>query len=94
MIGARVGKERIDEIKNPELAMCRMQEPYGKKISQRSGSISGCAVSPFGRTSPTSGTTAGGSTSLESAILTNELRQAPSCLFERFVIPEPAQLRI
>jgi len=28
---ARVGKERIDEIENPELAMARMQELYEKK---------------------------------------------------------------
>ncbi|MCJ7616751.1 MAG: Bro-N domain-containing protein [Desulfobacterales bacterium] len=28
---ARVGKERIDEIENPELAMVRMQELYEKK---------------------------------------------------------------
>src|SRR5258708_3636316 len=28
---ARVGKERIDEIENPELAMSRMQELYEKK---------------------------------------------------------------
>jgi len=28
---ARVGKERIDEIENPELAMGRMQELYEKK---------------------------------------------------------------
>jgi len=27
----RVGKERIDEIENPELAMVRMQELYEKK---------------------------------------------------------------
>jgi hypothetical protein len=28
---ARVGKERLDEIENPELAMARMQELYEKK---------------------------------------------------------------
>lgn len=28
---ARIGKERIDEIENPELSMERMQEVYGKK---------------------------------------------------------------
>jgi hypothetical protein len=28
---ARVGKERIDEIENPELGMARMQELYEKK---------------------------------------------------------------
>src|SRR5258708_35502376 len=29
---ARVGKERIDEIENPELAMSRMQELYEKNV--------------------------------------------------------------
>ncbi len=33
---ARVGKERIDEIENPELAMARMQEHYEKKRYQLS----------------------------------------------------------
>jgi hypothetical protein len=28
---ARIGKERIDEIENPELSMARMQELYEKK---------------------------------------------------------------
>ena len=28
---AKVGKERLDEIENPELAMSRMQELYEKK---------------------------------------------------------------
>ncbi len=31
---ARVGKERIDEIENPELAMVRMQELYEKKVAR------------------------------------------------------------
>ena len=37
---ARVGKERIDEIENPELAMSRMQELYEKKGYLRFNPIS------------------------------------------------------
>lgn len=46
---AKVGKERLDEIDNPELAMGRMQELYEKRAIRKSGSTSACAVSQFGR---------------------------------------------
>lgn len=72
---ARVGRERIDEIENPELAMGRMQELYEKKgypkewIDKR---LRGIAVRQDlaeewkGR---------GASTSVEFAILTNEIME-------------------
>ena len=46
---AKVGKERLDEIENPELAMGRMQELYEKKATPKSGSTSACAASQCGR---------------------------------------------
>ncbi len=72
---ARVGKERIDEIENPELAMGRMQELYEKKgypqdwIDKR---VRGIAV----RQDLTGEwRDRGAATSLEFAILTNEIMQ-------------------
>ncbi|MDO8946666.1 MAG: BRO family protein [Desulfocapsaceae bacterium] len=72
---ARVGKERIDEIENPELAMARMQELYEKKgypkewIDKR---LRGIAV----RQDLTGEwQDRGARTSLEYAILTNEIMQ-------------------
>jgi DNA-damage-inducible protein D len=72
---ARVGKERIDEIENPELAMGRMQELYEKKgypkdwIDKR---LRGIAV----RQDLTGEwKDRGARTTLEYAILTNEIMQ-------------------
>jgi DNA-damage-inducible protein D len=72
---ARVGKERIDEIENPELAMARMQELYEKKgypkewIDKR---LRGIAV----RQDLTDAwKNRGARNSLEFAILTNEIMQ-------------------
>ncbi len=72
---ARVGKERIDEIENPELAMARMQELYEKKgypkewIDKR---LRGIAVRQD-LTDEWKGR--GAASSLEYAILTNEIMQ-------------------
>jgi DNA-damage-inducible protein D len=72
---ARVGKERLDEIENPELAMGRMQELYEKKgypktwIDKR---LRGIAVRQD-LTDEWKGR--GASTRLEFAILTNEIMQ-------------------
>jgi len=72
---ARVGKERIDEIENPELAMGRMQELYEKKgypkewIDKR---LRGIAVR---QDLTDEWKNRGASTSLEFAILTNEIMQ-------------------
>jgi prophage antirepressor-like protein len=72
---ARVGKERIDEIENPELAMARMQELYEKKgypkgwIDKR---MRGIAVRQ-GLTDEWKNR--GAASSLEYAILTNEIMQ-------------------
>jgi len=72
---ARVGKERLDEIENPELAMGRMQELYEKKgypkdwIDKR---LRGIAV----RQDLTDEWKArGAASSVEFAILTNEIMQ-------------------
>ena len=70
---ARVGKERIDEIENPELAMARMQELYEKKgyprewIDKR---LRGIAVR---QDLTDEWKSRGSSTSIEYAILTNEI---------------------
>ena len=70
---ARVGRERIDEIENPELAMVRMQELYEKKgypkewIDKR---LRGIAVR---QDLTDEWKNRGSSTSLEYAILTNEI---------------------
>ena len=75
---ARVGKERIDEIENPELAMGRMQELYEKKgypkewIDKR---LRGIAVR---QDLTDEWKDRGAATSLEFAILTNEIMQG-SC---------------
>lgn len=72
---ARVGKERIDEIENPELAMGRMQELYEKKgypkewIDKR---LRGIAVR---QDLTDEWRNRGASTSVEFAILTNEIMQ-------------------
>lgn len=72
---ARVGKERIDEIENPELAMARMQELYEKKgypkewIDKR---LRGIAVRQD-LTDEWKGR--GARTTSEYAILTNEIMQ-------------------
>jgi DNA-damage-inducible protein D len=72
---ARVGKERIDEIENPELAMGRMQELYEKKgypkewIDKR---LRGIAVR---QDLTDEWKDRGASTSSEFAILTNEIMQ-------------------
>jgi prophage antirepressor-like protein len=72
---ARVGKERIDEIENPELAMGRMQELYEKKgypkewIDKR---LRGIAVR---QDLTDEWKDRGASTSVEFAILTNEIMQ-------------------
>jgi DNA-damage-inducible protein D len=72
---ARVGKERIDEIENPELAMARMQELYEKKgypkewIDKR---LRGIAVR---QDLTDEWKTRGASTATEYAILTNEIMQ-------------------
>jgi len=72
---ARVGKERIDEIENPELAMTRMQELYEKKgypkewIDKR---LRGIAVS---QDLTDEWKDRGAATRLEFAILTNEIMQ-------------------
>ena len=77
---AKVGKERFDEIENPELAMGRMQELYEKKgypkewIDKR---LRGIAV----RQDLTDEWKARGvATSLEFAILTNEIMQGTFAL--------------
>jgi DNA-damage-inducible protein D len=70
---ARVGKERIDEIENPELAMGRMQELYEKKgypkewIDKR---LRGIAVR---QDLTDEWQNRGAQTALEYAILTNEI---------------------
>jgi len=72
---ARVGKERIDEIENPELAMGRMQELYERKgypkewIDKR---LRGIAVR---QDLTDEWKDRGASTSVEFAILTNEIMQ-------------------
>lgn len=72
---ARVGKERIDEIENPELAMARMQELYEKKgypkewIDKR---LRGIAVR---QDLTDEWKNRGAQTTLEYAILTNEIIQ-------------------
>jgi DNA-damage-inducible protein D len=72
---ARVGKERIDEIENPELAMVRMQELYEKKgypkewIDKR---MRGIAVR---QDLTDEWKNRGARNSLEFAILTNEIMQ-------------------
>jgi DNA-damage-inducible protein D len=72
---ARVGRERIDEIENPELSMERMKELYEKKgypkewIDKR---MRGIAVR---QDLTEEWKTRGASTSLEYAILTNEIMQ-------------------
>jgi DNA-damage-inducible protein D len=72
---ARVGKERIDEIENPELAMGRMQELYEKKgypkewIDKR---LRGIAVR---QDLTDEWRNRGAATSVEFAILTNEIMQ-------------------
>ncbi len=72
---ARVGKERIDEIENPELAMGRMQELYEKKgypkewIDKR---LRGIAIR---QDLTDEWKDRGASTKLEFAILTNEIMQ-------------------
>ncbi len=72
---ARVGKERIDEIENPELAMARMQELYEKKgypkewIDKR---LRGIAVR---QDLTDEWQNRGARTTLEYAILTNEIMQ-------------------
>ncbi len=72
---ARVGKERIDEIENPELAMGRMQELYEKKgypkewIDKR---LRGIAVR---QDLTDEWKNRGARTTLEYAILTNEIMQ-------------------
>jgi DNA-damage-inducible protein D len=72
---ARVGKERIDEIENPELAMGRMQELYEKKgypkewIDKR---LRGIAVR---QDLTDEWKDRGARTTLEYAILTNEIMQ-------------------
>lgn len=72
---ARVGKERIDEIENPELAMARMQELYEKKgypkewIDKR---LRGIAVR---QDLTDEWKNRGARSSLEFAILTNEIMQ-------------------
>ncbi|MBN1830438.1 MAG: Bro-N domain-containing protein [Deltaproteobacteria bacterium] len=72
---ARIGKERIDEIENPELAMARMQELYEKKgypkewIDKR---LRGIAVR---QDLTDEWKDRGSATRLEFAILTNEIMQ-------------------
>jgi DNA-damage-inducible protein D len=72
---ARVGKERVDEIENPELAMARMQELYEKKgypkewIDKR---LRGMAVR---QDLTDEWKNRGARTTLEYAILTNEIMQ-------------------
>jgi len=72
---ARVGKERIDEIENPELAMGRMQELYEKKgypkewVDKR---LRGIAVR---QDLTDEWKNRGAQTALEYAILTNEIMQ-------------------
>jgi len=72
---ARVGKERIDEIENPELAMARMQELYEKKgypkewIDKRLRSIA------VRQDLTDEWKNRGARTNLEYGILTNEIMQ-------------------
>jgi len=72
---AKVGKERLDEIENPELAMARMQGLYEKKgypkewIDKR---LRGIAVR---QDLTDEWKERGAATSLEFAILTNEIMQ-------------------
>src|SRR5580692_34942 len=72
---ARIGYERIDEIENPELAMARMQELYEKKgypkewIDKR---LRGIAVR---QDLTDEWKNRGAQTTLEYAILTNEIMQ-------------------
>jgi len=68
-----VGKERIDEIENPELAMARMQELYEKKGYPKEW-IDKCLRGIAVRQDLTDEwKNRGSSTSLEYAILTNEI---------------------
>ncbi len=72
---ARVGKERIDEIENPELAMGRMQELYEKKGYPKSWidkRLRGIAVR---QDLTDEWKSRGASSKLEFAILTNEIMQ-------------------
>ncbi len=77
---ARVGKERIDEIENPELAMARMQELYEKKgypkawIDKR---LRGIAVR---QDLTDEWKSRGAATTTEYAILTNEIMQGAFAL--------------
>jgi len=72
---ARIGKERIDEIENPELAMARMQDLYEKKgypkawIDKR---LRGIAVR---QDLTDEWKNRGARTTMEYAILTNEIMQ-------------------
>lgn len=79
---ARVGKERIDEIENPELAMARMQELYEKKGYPKSWidkRLRGIAVR---QDLTDEWKERGARTALEYAVLTNEIMQGA---FERNV---------
>lgn len=77
---AKVGKERLDEIENPELAMGRMQDLYEKKgypkewIDKR---LRGIAVR---QDLTDEWKQRGAATSLEFAILTNEIMQGTFAL--------------
>jgi DNA-damage-inducible protein D len=72
---ARVGKERIDEIENPELAMVRMQELYEKKGYPKEW-IDKCMRGIAVRQDLTDEwKNRGARNSLEFAILTNEIMQ-------------------
>lgn len=80
---ARVGKERIDEIENPELAMARMQELYEKKgypkewIDKR---LRGIAVR---QDLTDEWKNRGARATLEYAILTNEIRRVTEADVQR-----------
>ncbi|MHC1744986.1 MAG: BRO family protein [Syntrophobacteraceae bacterium] len=72
---ARIGKERIDEIENPELAMARMQELYEKKGYPKEWidkQLRGIAVR---QDLTDEWKDRGASTRLEFAILTNDIMQ-------------------
>lgn len=72
-LAGTVGKERIDEIENPELAMARMQELYEKKGYPKEW-IDKCLRGIAVRQDLTDEwKNRGSSTSLEYAILTNEI---------------------
>jgi hypothetical protein len=47
---AKVGKERLDEIENPELAQARMKEISSKKVIQKTGLINAYGEFPFANT--------------------------------------------